>query len=66
MLDAHAGVPLFSKKIIFQVADVHKPLLSVTRAADAGFDILLAKEGGCLTHRPEGNECRFGERAIST
>ena len=27
----------FPKKIILQVADVHKPLLSVTRAADAGF-----------------------------
>ena len=30
----------FPKKIIFQVADVHKPLLSVIRAADASFDCL--------------------------
>ena len=37
---------LFPKKIIFQLADVHKPLLSVARAADAGFDCLLGKEGG--------------------
>ena len=46
----------FPKKIIFQVADVHKPLLSVTRAADAGFDCLLDKEGGAF--RPQAG----GER----
>ena len=44
----------FPKKIIFQVADVHKPLLSVTRAADAGFDCLLGKEGGCLIPQAGG------------
>ena len=38
----------FPRKIIFQIADEHKPLLSVTRAADAGFDCLLGKEGGAL------------------
>ena len=39
------------RKIIFQVADVHKPPLSVTRAADAGFDCLLTDSGGFLIPR---------------
>ena len=44
----------FPKKIIFQVADVHKPLLSVTRAADASFDCLLGKVGGALIPQAGG------------
>ena len=44
----------FPKKIIFQVADVHKPLLSATRAADAGFDCLLGKVGGELIPQAGG------------
>ena len=39
------------RRITFQVADVHKPLLSVTRAADAGFDCLLTDTGGFLIPR---------------
>jgi len=39
------------RNITFQVADVHKPLLSVTRAADAGFDCLLTDTGGHLIPR---------------
>ena len=46
----------FPKKIIIQVADVHKPLLSVTRAADAGFDSLLGKEGGYLIPQAGGEQ----------
>ena len=34
------------KKMTFQVADVHKPLLSITRIADAGFDCWLGRFGG--------------------
>ena len=44
----------FPKKIISQVADVHKPLLSVTRAADAGFYYLLGKFGGALIPQAGG------------
>ena len=36
------------KRIAFQVADVHKPLLSVTRAAAMGYQCTLGKEGGWL------------------
>ena len=44
----------FPKKIIFQAADVHKPLLSVARAADAGFYCLLGKVGGALIPQAGG------------
>ena len=37
------------KRITFQVADVHKALLSVTRVADAGFDCFLGRHGGYLS-----------------
>ena len=32
----------------FQVADVHKPLLSVSRCADMGYECRLGKSGGVL------------------
>ena len=32
------------KKIVFQIADVHKPLLSVTACSDMGYDCYLGKE----------------------
>ena len=35
-------------RITFQVADVHKALLSIDRAADAGFECHLVARGGCL------------------
>ena len=37
-----------AKKITFQVADVHKPLLSISRCADMGFNCHLGKDGGYL------------------
>ena len=37
-----------SAAVRFQVADVHKALLSITRAADAGFECHLGARGGCL------------------
>ena len=37
-----------AKKIVFQVADVHKPLLSISRCADMGFQCHLGKEGGYM------------------
>ena len=39
------------KRITFQVADVHKPLLSVTDCADMGFDCYLGDKGGHLIDR---------------
>ena len=39
------------KRMTFQVADVHKPLLSVTDCADMGFDCYLGDKGGHLIDR---------------
>ena len=36
------------KKIVFQVAGIHKALLSSSRTADAGFDTYLSRRGGNL------------------
>ena len=39
------------KRLKFQTADIHKPLISVTKLADAGFDCYLGKDGGSLHDR---------------
>ena len=36
------------KRIAFQCADVHKPLLSVSKLADHGYECVLRKNGGEL------------------
>ena len=36
------------RKIVLQCADVHKPLLSVTKCADQGYECMLNREGGYL------------------
>ena len=45
MMTENSSTP---KRIAFQVADVHKALLSVTRAADMGYECVLGKAGGYL------------------
>ena len=42
------------KRITFQVADVHKPLLSISGCADMGFDCFLGQSGGKLRDRVNG------------
>ena len=42
------------KKITFQCADIHKPLLSVSRCADLGFDCVLEATGGRLVDKVTG------------
>ena len=42
------------KKIFFQIADVHKPLLSVTACSDMGYDCYLGRDGGNLRDRVTG------------
>ena len=42
------------KRIVFQVADVHKPLLAVSACADMGFDCFLGEHGGNLVDRVSG------------
>ena len=42
------------KRIVFQVADVHKTLMSVSRVADMGYNCHLGKTGGCLEDAQTG------------
>ena len=42
------------KKITFQCADIHKPLLSVSRCADLGFDCVLESDDGKLLDKVTG------------
>ena len=42
------------KRITFQVADVHKPLLSISGCADMGFDCFLGQSGGQRRDRVTG------------
>ena len=51
MMTEGSGVP---KNITFQVADVHKPLLSISRLADHGFTCSLGKDGGHLEDTVSG------------
>ena len=44
------------KGIVFQVSDVHKPLMSVGSMADAGYECLLRKNGGVMRDIDTG-EC---------
>ena len=44
------------KRIIFQVADVHKPLLSISRVADMGYECRLVANGGALVDSQTGEE----------
>ena len=37
-----------AKRFVFQCADIHKPLLSVSRCADLRFQCVLSKHGGKL------------------
>ena len=39
---------MIPKQITFQVADVHKPLLSITACSDMGYDCYIGKHGGSL------------------
>ena len=43
-----------AKKITFQCADIHKPLLSVSRCADLGYRCELGKYGGRLVDEVSG------------
>ena len=43
------------KPITFQVADIHKPLLSISHAADMGYECQLSKNGGWLCNRESGD-----------
>jgi hypothetical protein len=51
-----------AKKIVFQVADVHKPLLSISRCADMGFRCHLGKEGGFMEDTVTGEHIPLHRR----
>ena len=45
---------MIPKTITFQVADVHKALLSISKCADLGYECQLGKEGGFLLDKITG------------
>ena len=45
-----------ANNIVFQVADVHKPLLSISRCADMGFRCHLGREGGYMEDTVTGEQ----------
>ena len=51
-----------AKRIVFQVADVHKPLLSISGCADMGFDCPLDDKGGHLTDKETGKRIPLERR----
>ena len=50
------------KRIVFQVADVHKPLLSIRGCADMGFDCYLGDTGGYLRDKQCGEKIPLERR----
>ena len=52
----------FCKRIVFQVADVHKPLLSISGCADMGFDCYLRNKGGDLLDKHSGEKIPLEHR----
>ena len=50
------------KRHVFQVAHVHKPLLSISGCADMGFDCHLDDKGGHLTDKETGERIPLGRR----
>ena len=50
------------KEIVFQCADIHKPLLSVSRCADLGYQCILEKTGGMLKDMVTGEEIPIHRR----
>ena len=51
-----------AKKITFQIADVHKPLLSISRCADMGFLCVLDDVGGYLLDKVTGEKIALQRR----
>ena len=51
-----------SRRIVFQSADIHKPLLSVSRATDAGFECRLGKAGGVMVDLRTGDAIPIARR----
>ena len=50
------------KQIVFQVADVHKTLMSVSRVADMGYSCHLGATGGCLEDLKSGERIPLTRR----
>ena len=53
---------LIGKRITYQVADVHKPLLSVGGCADFGVDCFLGELGGFIQYRQSGGRIPLERR----
>ena len=53
---------MIPKRIVLHIADVHKPLLSITACSDMGYDCYLSKKGGSLRDRLTGEVIPFERR----
>ena len=47
----------------FQVADIQKPLLSVTQLTAAGNEVQFGKNGGWIVHATSGRKIWFGRKS---
>ena len=54
------------KRIVLQVADVHKRLLSIGRCADLGFDCYLGDKGDHVLDKQTGEKISLERRDNST
>ena len=50
------------KRIVFRVADVHKPFLSICGCADMGFHCYLGDKGGHLLDKQTGEKIPLERR----
>ena len=50
------------KMVDFQVCDVHKALMSLSKAADAGFETFLGKHGGWMRDVQSGDQIPLERR----
>ena len=49
-------------KVNFQVCDVDRPLIAVSRLAAAGYDVWFGEAGGTIVHKRTGRETPFTKK----
>ena len=58
------GGSKIAKRMVFHVADVHKPSLSISGCADMGFDCHVDDKGGHLANKETGEFIPLERREI--
>ena len=49
-------------KVNFQVCDVDRPLIAVSKLAAAGYDVWFGEKGGAIVHKRTGRETPFTKK----